>query len=667
MNRRFGSELTPAERRTRLALITTLVGFGAATLAAVVTVHQVRTKSEELQQVLATSLADHLQSQIRLIEGYVYAMSGYYSVDRAVGPDEFAAFAEKLGPIHAVRSLQFVRAVRQRNLDVYRARQRSIYGASFDVRDKTAALSVKPAAARAIHYPIEMVYPLKGNEPSLGLDIASNPAAINALTRARKEKRIAATTSFSLVQDKSGQAFSLYWALLNDQTSELTGAVSALVSVQRLTDSVISGQAKILRISDIGQKADLFRLDASRSDLTPFERDIAVGDMTWRIRVGVMPESSPLAAGLLVFGLGAVLTLLALGSLDLASLQAQNRAADRKLSEREESLLVQETAYSALFYNAGTANAEIDSATGAILRSNETFDDLTGYAAVELEGKPLAALFTTGDAARITEALDSIGRNSARSFQLECRLIDKNSEPVWVLASISAASTQSGQKPRICVVMQDISKRKEVERGRDFLVRELAHRLRNTMQLVTSLAEQTARSVKTATEYRDSLRGRLSALTVAQDALFETNWAPVQLDILARRVLEPFNVKGDGPIAIDAAPITLSAQQSQTIALALHELGSNAARHGALGHPGGSVALTLSVINDENDDERNVLNLIWRENSQTVSFLPPSRRGFGSVMLEQLLAQQHGGETRFDWQPQVMTFTARLPLGDERG
>ena len=203
---------------------------------------------------------------------------------------------------------------------------------------------------------------------------------------------------------------------------------------------------------------------------------------------------------------------------------------------------------------------------------------------------------------------------------------------------------------------------KAAERARDLLTRELAHRLRNTMQLVSSLAEQTARSSTSAADYRDRLQGRLRALTVAQDALFDTEWGPVRLDTLARRVLAPFHAETDPAIRLSADPVTLAAQPAQTIALALHELASNATRHGVLRHPGGRVEVSLALAPAAAAERAPTLELDWQEHGARRARPAPSRRGFGLIVLEQLLARQHGGTSRLAWTPTGLRFEASLPL-----
>lgn len=664
MPKRLNSIFLPESRRTGRALSITLGGFAIAFILALFTYYQVDSRERTFREFSANSVANDLQSRIRLIEGYVFALSGYYTAERDISSSEFTDFAKRLSPVASVRALQFIRAVNATQREEYLRRQRLLHGAQYAINDRTEDAGLVHSPIRARYLPIEISFPIEGNEASLGLDITSNPSAYATLMRASKSGLIAASESFPLVQDHGERAFSLYGAVFNPGDEELAGAVSALVSIQNLVASATSAHAGILEIYDTVSKKRIYEASQAAAPSAVEIRQVVAGDANWTLRVGVSATSSPVASGLLVFGVVLLLTLLALGALDFATLQAAHVVVGRQLNESEQWLQQREAAYSALFYNSATANAELDPNTGKIMRSNTAFDLLSGYTDQELSALDMAALMDARFRNQFSEAFNKVVGGGEQSSLLEFQLVSKSGDRVWVLASLGGSEEDASSERRISLVIQDIRERKEIEAGRDLLVRELAHRLRNTMQLVTSLAEQSAYSVTTIKEYRDRLRGRLRALSVAQDALFETNWTPVQLDVLVKRILEPFQVEqGRRTIDVSAPAVTLEAQQAQTIALALHELANNAVRHGALAYPDGQIELSIELReNEDNDGQR--LDLRWVEMSALASFAQPSKTGFGSVMLEKLLARQYGGEAKFDWQSDRMIFSARLPFSN---
>ncbi|NNJ74528.1 MAG: sensor histidine kinase [Anderseniella sp.] len=134
--------------------------------------------------------------------------------------------------------------------------------------------------------------------------------------------------------------------------------------------------------------------------------------------------------------------------------------------------------------------------------------------------------------------------------------------------------------------------------------------------------------------------------------------------MLVPKILEPFETEsGKQTIRYEIENLTLLPQEAQTIALALHELANNASRHGALNSPGGSVDLTIKLDSAGGSDRVLRLNWVERGGQQPVS--APETGGFGSIMLERLLARQHGGESRFDWDPKGLKFEAILPLANQ--
>lgn len=650
-------------RRGVVAVV--VVGFFAATAAAIVTMMMVHNRVQESQRFNAMTVAQSMSNRLQLIEGYLQAMAGFVSINRQVTPAEFNNFASKLDMGRSVKALQYVRPVPQEGLQTYMAEQTVLRGSPFEVKDKTAKIGVEAAGERPIYYPVEHIYPLQGNEAALGLDVASNPPALAALMRALDGAGVAISPSFNLVQNTSERAFSMYLAVRNfgsGAPDPSRGAVAALIGVDRLLSAVNNSQARVVEVREVNSGSVIAERAEHISGVDLIAQQIEFGGTIWQLNVAVEQETSPFAMALLVFGVGALIMLLALGGIDMLQLQAQNRLVGAKLDASRRSLQARETAYKELFYTAATANAEIDVSSQTIGRVNSRAAQFTGYSVEEMVGMQIVNLIHPDDRSMIELALRNSGPSDHGAPQFECRMLHKDGSVLWVLASLGGSSETDTGGLNVCLVMQDITSRKEVEQARDLLVRELAHRLRNTMQLVSSLADQTAKTATSAKDYQSKLQGRLRALNAAQNALFETNWGPVRIDRLARAVLEPFEpVAGERRIEFDVAPITLPAQESQTIALALHELASNAARYGALRQENGRAELKLQVMPGDGDEEQ-AIQITWAEQAEGMTVERPSTRGFGMVMLEQLMARQYDGTANLEWRPNGLLYQARLPI-----
>jgi two-component sensor histidine kinase len=202
----------------------------------------------------------------------------------------------------------------------------------------------------------------------------------------------------------------------------------------------------------------------------------------------------------------------------------------------------------------------------------------------------------------------------------------------------------------------DITERDEAERTRELLVAELNHRVKNTLSVVQAVAHQTFRNSSTSAEARKAFEGRLTTLSLAHNLLTKTNWASVAL-----RELATFTLDGTGAdasrISLNGADILLPPKQALSIAMALHELCTNAIKYGALSNDTGRVSVCWS----QTTAARPSLELRWNE-SGGPPVSPPSRRGFGSLLLERTLAQDLEGEVKVAFPNDGVSCLIRAPL-----
>lgn len=187
--------------------------------------------------------------------------------------------------------------------------------------------------------------------------------------------------------------------------------------------------------------------------------------------------------------------------------------------------------------------------------------------------------------------------------------------------------------------------RRKSERHRRLLVAELNHRVKNVLATVQALVAQTMRSPGSAdpTRLAADLNGRLQALARAHDLLTAASWEAAELDAVARAALAPWlGGQGAGSRVDFSCDLgsgrvgRLSPAQAQTLALALHELATNAAKHGALSTPDGRVAVICR------EEPGGVIELEWLESGGPPIVGPPTRRGFGTRLLERALARDLG-------------------------
>ena len=209
----------------------------------------------------------------------------------------------------------------------------------------------------------------------------------------------------------------------------------------------------------------------------------------------------------------------------------------------------------------------------------------------------------------------------------------------------------------IMLGMVDLTERKRHERERELLARELSHRVKNTLAVVQSLAMQTDHS-GSVEEYRDKFVGRLSALARAHSLLLDAQWRGADLRELVEQALQAYRVDHPEVIEIDGGPVPLTANQGLGLSLILHELGTNAAKYGALSSPNGRVRVFWQL--EEADQDRRV-RLRWEERGGP-PVEPPKEMSFGTRLIERACTHELDGEVELEYAPGGLRCEMVFPL-----
>jgi two-component sensor histidine kinase len=189
--------------------------------------------------------------------------------------------------------------------------------------------------------------------------------------------------------------------------------------------------------------------------------------------------------------------------------------------------------------------------------------------------------------------------------------------------------------------------------GERLLKLELHHRVKNTLAVVQSLADQTFRGATDAEAARHDFTARLAALADAHDLLVDAGWREVTLDALAARVLAPFRPAKLQRLDVEGEPVPIGAEAAVALSLCLHELATNAAKYGALSVDSGRVRLAWRV---KTDSPRR-LELEWRETGGPPP-APAGRQGFGVRLLGRALAAQPGAKSELSFPAEGARWTA---------
>ncbi|WAJ27237.1 GAF domain-containing protein [Antarcticirhabdus aurantiaca] len=197
--------------------------------------------------------------------------------------------------------------------------------------------------------------------------------------------------------------------------------------------------------------------------------------------------------------------------------------------------------------------------------------------------------------------------------------------------------------------------RQRMEDAQRVLTQEMAHRMKNSLSMVQAIATQTLRQAHTMDEAREAISSRLSALARAQDILTQTNFTEADVCEVVNAAIAPHRVASDR-ISIAGPHAALSAQQALGLSLAIHELATNAAKYGALSSAVGHVAMTWSAVDD-------TFVFRWIETGGPL-VVAPQRRGFGSKLIERIVAAYFDGEGRIEFDPAGIRFTLTGALAE---
>jgi two-component sensor histidine kinase len=208
-------------------------------------------------------------------------------------------------------------------------------------------------------------------------------------------------------------------------------------------------------------------------------------------------------------------------------------------------------------------------------------------------------------------------------------------------------------------ILRDETPAKLAEDQRVLLLNELNHRIKNTLATVQSITEQTLRAAKVDPLVRRDLNDRLIAVSEAHNVLVDENWAGADLGTIVRQAVAPHDHAGAGRFAVDGPLVWLSPQQAVAIALALHELATNALKYGALSNQGGQVEIAWNLAHDQLGARQ--INLLWRE-SGGPPVIEPAHTGFGVRLIARTFGQENGGAARIDFRAEGVQCVMSLPL-----
>jgi PAS domain S-box-containing protein len=263
----------------------------------------------------------------------------------------------------------------------------------------------------------------------------------------------------------------------------------------------------------------------------------------------------------------------------------------------------------------------------------------------------IRALIHPEDWMSLTELAREMAKG-ARTQQIEFRVVRPNGEVRWCIGTAAASVDVKGKLLRINGVTIDITDRKEADERQVLLAREVDHRARNTLAVIQSIIRLTR--AKSVDDYVHAVEGRIKALARAHTLLSDSRWRGADLATLVAEELAPYRA-GD-KIRCGGPDVSLQPATAQGLALALHELATNAAKHGALSSPAGKVTLEWEL-------ESEALTLRWSEIGGP-PVAEPSSHSFGLKVIAASVEQQLGGKAVFEWAPTGLQCQMMIPRSE---
>jgi two-component system CheB/CheR fusion protein len=289
-------------------------------------------------------------------------------------------------------------------------------------------------------------------------------------------------------------------------------------------------------------------------------------------------------------------------------------------------------------------------AEGKLTFTSQSFLDLVGQTFEEAREFGWSDRLVDGTAEDTVAAWLKCVREGA-NWEQEHQIVGKDSLIYTILAVGRPVRDAAGQITSWVGLNLDITRRKREEERNRVISAELDHRVKNILATVSSMVRLTGRSARALQEYQADLEARIQAMARAHSTLADGAWGGLVLRELVENELRPYRSQTPGRISISGPSVILVPAAAQSLAMAIHELTTNAAKYGALSDESGTIAVSW-----DSDAAGQSLTIRWAEGG-VHGVKPPASRGFGSMIISEVVRSQLGAEVTMDFQPDGLQCT----------
>jgi PAS domain S-box-containing protein len=601
-----------------------------------------RMRSQHLADVMKATL----EEQAVFLEQLSSAFTDRHLV---ITRQDFHNLVQSLLPrFPTIQAVEWAPRVVSAERDAFEAAQR-VELPGFVIRERDSSGRLRPASDRSDFYPITYLEPISGNEEAAGYNLASNADRRAAIDAAITTGNVTATAPIRLVQERGEQVgILLTHAVSGGPTG--SGIVLVVLRMGTFAATLASPLASTLRLRfvDTAGGRPLFEHLPALARVG-YETSFDFGRRRYLVQTA--PSTAYLAnhrgwqswavlvAGALSTGLLGALLMLGTGH----AYHFEKLAEKLRESEAQLAAILEQIPLGVGLLDRGgrftVRNTALKRCVGEVIPSIDQ---------------------VIGDRWRVPrhdgQLLDRSEWPAQRALRGETVVpgIDfiytsEDGQEIWMRMSAAPFRRETGELSGAVAVIQDVDAEKRTGQANLVLIRELQHRTRNLLAVVQSLAHQTIRGAKNIDEFEAQFNERLAALARVQRFLSRPDDQPVTCGELVRGELAALasNIAANR-IVLEGPEVPLPKRNVYILALALHELATNALKHGALTAPHGHLMVTWRVLDDGGQGRH--LTLDWLESGlDTIQFdIHSMRRGYGRELIEKALVYQLGAKTRID-------------------